>query len=114
MDDRTHYRVKQVIARTKKLNLIREQQLCWGLSASCIVLTVALGGIFRAVTSGLPLSPPTVGGYGAVLLWSGADAYVLTGVLAFTAGVIITVICLRAQKKKRQGGKNSDEKQEKD
>jgi hypothetical protein len=34
-------------------------------------------------------------GYGAMLVNSGAGGYILAGVIAFMAGVIITVLCVR-------------------
>ena len=44
---------------------------------------------------------PTVNdGYGSVLLRNGADVYVIIGIIAFVAGVIFTVICIRFRDRK--------------
>ena len=44
---------------------------------------------------------PTVNdGYGSVLLRNGADVYVIIGMIAFVAGVIFTVICIRFRDRK--------------
>lgn len=112
MTDRTQYRMKAVLARSKKLRRRRERWLLFGLLTSCLLLTVSLAGTIGASTSGLPLAIPTMGEFGAVLLWGKADGYVLTGVLAFTAGALITTLCFRVQKKKQRRGKTAEEKQE--
>lgn len=39
-------------------------------------------------------------GYGSVLLRNGADVYVIIGIIAFVAGVIFTVICIRLRDRK--------------
>ncbi|MEG0839831.1 MAG: hypothetical protein RSF33_08530 [Hydrogenoanaerobacterium sp.] len=100
MNDRTQYRVEQVLVRAKKLCLKREKHLLKGMSAMCLLLTISLVGAFGAVTSSLLPGTAEIAQFGAVLLWNGASAYVLIGVLAFTAGVAVTVLCLRMQRKK--------------
>ncbi|MEG2421682.1 MAG: hypothetical protein RSB55_09025 [Oscillospiraceae bacterium] len=94
MDGRTEYRIKRVLARTKKLRHQRERRLLGGLSALCLLLTVGLAALFGAVTVGIPYGSPVTGTYAAVLLHEGAGGYVLVGVLAFSIGALITVLCL--------------------
>lgn len=61
-------------------------------------LTVCMGILLQmAHVSGIP----TVNdGYGSVLLRNGADVYVIIGIIAFVAGVIFTVICIRFRDRK--------------
>ena len=61
-------------------------------------LTVCMGILLQmAHVSGIP----TVNdGYGSVLLRNGADVYVIIGIIAFVAGVIFTVICIRLRDRK--------------
>ncbi|MEG1930466.1 MAG: hypothetical protein RR131_04950 [Anaerovorax sp.] len=110
MKDRTQHRVEQVITRTKKLRCQREKHLIQGLSAICILLTVGLMGMFDMVANGLYPGTLITGAFGTALLWGKADAYVLTGVLSFTAGSIITVLCFRMQRKKKHSGETKDKK----
>jgi len=39
-----------------------------------------------------------------MLLYSDAGGYILDGLLAFTAGVVLTVICIRMRKKAKPPG----------
>ena len=61
-------------------------------------LTICMGILLQmAHVSGIP----TVNdGYGSVLLRNGADVYVIIGMIAFVAGVIFTVICIRFRDRK--------------
>ncbi|MEI3367097.1 MAG: hypothetical protein V8R59_16320 [Enterocloster sp.] len=47
-------------------------------------------------------------GYGTVLLRNGADLYVTIGIASFTAGVVMTIICIRWRKK---NGHTSDKEE---
>lgn len=40
--------------------------------------------------------------YGTILLGAGAGGYVLAGVLAFMAGVVVTVLCIRHRKRREE------------
>ncbi|MEG1584810.1 MAG: hypothetical protein RR361_07130 [Anaerovorax sp.] len=112
MNNRTQYRIEQVIVHTQKLRRQRENYLLKALSTSCLLLTISLVGAFGVLTRGFPPGRPAMGTFGAVLLWGEADAYVVTGVMAFTAGVFITFLCLRFQSKKKHSSENTDKKQE--
>ena len=61
--------------------------------AVCLVLLIAGEGI-----SGTAMFPGEFSG--ATILFEGVGGYVLAAILAFTLGVIITVICLKNRKKK--------------
>jgi len=81
------------------------------LAAICCVLCVCLAGLFRVQTDGGGASyMPEL--YGSALLYSGAGGYVLAGVLTFTAGVVVTVLCIRKQEK--NGGKTAMRKEKPD
>ncbi|MEG2407097.1 MAG: hypothetical protein RSB05_08495, partial [Clostridiales bacterium] len=94
---------------TKKIRRNKEHHLMGALTIISLLLTVGLGVIFSTVAKGLPMGTAEIQGYGAILLWGAADAYVLIGVLAFTAGAIITALCIRSQRgKKTQRGNHSN------
>ncbi|NLU24889.1 MAG: hypothetical protein GXW99_09355 [Clostridiales bacterium] len=51
--------------------------------------------------------------YGSILFGANEGGYVLAGVLAFMAGVITAVFCIRAQKKKKYLKQGEEEENEK-
>ena len=63
---------------------------CAGL-ALCVVLLIFSEGAARGGTAGEYT--------GAMMLFENAGGYVLLSILAFMAGVIITVLCIRYRKK---------------
>ena len=62
----------------------------------CILLVLCIGSVSRAGAAGMG---PTA--YGAFLLPADAGGYVLTAVLAFLLGVIITLVILKRRNKRR-------------
>lgn len=73
----------------------RRRLLNTALYFLCAVLTAGLylslaGGHEHGLVPGL---------YGATLLSEEAGGYVLVGVLAFAAGVVLTLLCIRQRKK---------------
>ncbi|MEG1578442.1 MAG: glycosyltransferase [Oscillospiraceae bacterium] len=99
MNDRTAYRVGEVLTRTKRLRRQRERHLLEGLSALCLLLTVGLAVAFGGVMRGLPPDTLEAVTFATMLLHEGAGGYVLVGVLALVAGVMITMVCLWRHKK---------------
>jgi hypothetical protein len=73
------------------------------------MLCVSLAGMFARMTDGGGTGH-VPGMYGSALLYSSAGGYVLAGVLAFTAGVAVTVICIRSRKKQDKKDKNREDK----
>lgn len=89
----TAERIKRVKLRVRRLQRTSESRLISALSVLCIILSLSLVGIIGAMLGG---SRGIVSGlYGTMLLYEGAGGYVLVGVIAFVAAVIITTLCLR-------------------
>ena len=91
-------RVEALHARMLARQRLRERRTNSALAAGCAGLTLCLmllifdgGTAHRGGTTGLYT--------GAAMLFTGAGAYVLTALLAFMAGVVLTVI-LRKQTEK--------------
>ena len=87
--------------REATLRIRRQRQGIGELSALSMLLTVALALCFTTVRGAAPTSTAQTG-YGSILLGEGAGGYVLAGVLAFMAGVIITVLCIRWRRKQNK------------
>ena len=104
-DTATRVRLAQQCARTRRRK--REQRKTQGLFVVCMALLGSLLGTLNAVRS--PEPPALEGLYGAMLLHENAGGYVLVGVTAFTAAVVITVLCIRY----RERTKKHDAEQEK-
>ena len=77
------------------------------LGTACFALLAALTWAVSGAT-GLESSAVTGAG-GAMLLYEDAGGYVLVGVIAFAAAVVITVACVRLrEKEKRKHRKEED------
>lgn len=104
----TEARVRMVKKRALQKRRRREKRALWSLSALCLLLSVSLTGVMGAVTgSG---RPAVLALYGAILLHEDAGGYVLVGVIAFAAAVVITALCVHMREKQRQ--RNNAEKAE--
>lgn len=77
--------------------------LCFALA---VALTAALGAVMEAENAVL------FGASGAMLLYENAGGYVLVGVIAFTAAVVITVACMRYREKLRRKTQTKEESEE--
>lgn len=85
----------------RRMNVLRnryDRRILGGMKVLIAGLTVCMGILLQmAYVSGIP----TVNdGYGSVLLRNGADVYVIIGMIAFVAGVIFTMICIRLRDRK--------------
>lgn len=85
----------------RRMNVLRnryDRRILGSMTVLIAGLTVCMGILLQmAHVSGIP----TVNdGYGSVLLRNGADVYVIIGMIAFVAGVIFTVICIRFRDRK--------------
>jgi fructose-specific phosphotransferase system IIC component len=91
-------RIRLAKQRAEELRRKRERRPLRGLSAMSIMLLISLTGAICALSGERPGAVP--GLYGATLLNDDAGGYVLAAVLAFMAGVVVTVMCLRYRRKK--------------
>ena len=94
----TEERVLALHARMDALRRVRERRKTGAIGAASLVLTICL---ILLVFSGGGLHPGgAVGLYsGATMLFEGAGAYVLIAIIAFMAGVIVTVVLIRNREK---------------
>ena len=90
-------RIKALHARVAALQRQRERQKTRAIGAASIVLSVCL--LFMVFNSGI--HPGGAAGLysGATMLFEGAGPYVLIAVVAFMAGVIVTVAIIKNRKK---------------
>jgi hypothetical protein len=101
----TAERIRLVRQRAGRLRQKREKRSLRTLCALCLILSFALVQAFSWMTRGQ-------GGasvqemLGATLMFEDAGAYVLVGVLSFTAAVTITGLCLRHRYKKAMSRKD--------
>ncbi|MBQ3390761.1 MAG: hypothetical protein IJG57_06810 [Firmicutes bacterium] len=84
--------------RTVQIEKKRERRVTRGLSGAAAVLTIALVAVIHGLTG------PGVGEigesfYGAFRLSQSAGGYVLAGVIAFILGAVVTLVCLKSQKR---------------
>ena len=94
----TAERTARVLDRTRRLRRRWEERLRRALAAVCCALAACLFGAFRALTGGGGTGH-VPGLYGSALLYGDAGGYVLAGVLAFAAGAVVTLLCIRCRKK---------------
>ena len=69
-----------------------------GLSGTAAMLTIALVAVFHGFT-GSGAGEIEESFYGAFLLSQSAGGYVLAGVIAFLLGAVVTLLCIRSQKR---------------
>ena len=91
-------RVQSLHMRMDALRRVRERRKTGAIGAASVVLTLCLmllvfsgGGTHLSGTAGLYS--------GATMLFEDAGAYVLIALIAFMAGVIVTVVLIRNRKK---------------
>ncbi|UKI36776.1 MAG: hypothetical protein L6V93_00405 [Clostridiales bacterium] len=93
-------RMSLVFTRAKKIKYRRETKklnFCKAATALLSVLLLCCTALFPA-----SYKSAAVAGYcGAILLIDGMGGYVLTAVVTFVAATVITVICIKNQKNRR-------------
>ena len=96
----TARRIELVKKRVRENIRRRQRRGIYGLSAVCMLLFAAL-----MQTAGTVIGqgqPAAWDGFGAMLLQEDAGGYVLVGVAAFVAAVVLTVICMRLHEREKQ------------
>lgn len=90
-------RIQALHARVAALQRQRERRKTGAIGAASVALTVCL--LFMVFSGGM--HPGGAAGLysGATMLFEGAGPYVLIAVVAFMAGVIVTVALIRSRKK---------------
>jgi len=95
----TDERIQSLHARMEALRRVRERRKTGAVGGGCIVITVCL---MRLLFGGdISVIGGTAGMYsGASLLFGNAGGHVLVALVAFTAAVITTVLCIRWRSRK--------------
>lgn len=97
MTGKTETRMREIRCRTRQYRKRYETRLLSCLTVCSLFLLAGIGVLFRHVQA--PGIVSVAEGYGAVLLRSGAGAYVIVGIAAFAVGVTVTVFCIRLKNK---------------
>ena len=97
MTGKTETRMREIRCRTRQYRKRYETRLLSCLTVCSLFLLAGIGVLFRHVQA--PGIVSVAEGYGAVLLRSGAGAYVIVGIAAFVIGVTVTVFCIRLKNK---------------
>ena len=90
-------RIQALHARVAALQRQRERRKTRAIGAASVVLSVCL--LFMVFSGGMHSGGVTGLYSGATMLFAGAGPYVLIAVVAFMAGVIVTVALIRRRKK---------------
>ena len=103
----TARRVELVKRQIRKNTRRRQKRDIGRLSAVCMLLFAALMQAAGTVVG--PGQPEAWGVFGAMLLREDAGGYVLVGVAAFTAAVVLTVVCMRLHEREKQKRKHEED-----
>ena len=103
----TARRVALVKQRVRENTRRRQRRGIYGLSAACMLLFAVLTQAAGTVVG--PGQPEAWGVFGAMLLREDAGGYVLVGVAAFAAAVVLTVVCMRLHEREKQKQKHEED-----
>ena len=103
----TAKRVALVKQRVRENTRRRQRREAISLSAACMLLFAVLTQAAGIVVG--PGQPEAWGAFGAMLLREDAGGYVLVGVAAFAAAVVLTVVCMRLHEREKQKRKHEED-----
>ena len=103
----TARRVELVKRQIRKNTRRRQKRGIGRLSAVCMLLFAALMQTADRVVG--PGQPEAWGVFGAMLRREEAGGYVLVGVAAFAAAVVLTVVCIRLHEREKQKRKHEED-----
>ena len=104
----TTERVRRVKQTALRLIQKRERTALRRLGTLCTVLALGLTGALAHFIGGPP-GAAVQGAYGATLLSDSAGGYVLVGIAAFAAAVVLTVVCMRLHEREKQKQKHEED-----
>ena len=104
----TTERVRRVKQTALRLIQKRERTALRRLETLCTALALGLTGALAHFIGGAP-GAAVQGAYGATLLADSAGGYVLVGVAAFAAAVVLTVVCMRLHEREKQKQKHEED-----
>ena len=93
MNGITEIRMRKIQSRTRQYRRRYEWREISCLTVCSLFLLAGIGILLGHIQE--PGISSVAEGYGAVLLRNGADLYVTIGIASFTAGVVMTIICIR-------------------
>lgn len=103
----TAKRVALVKQRVWENTRRRQRRGIYRLSTACMLLcTVLMQAAGMIIGKG---QTATRGVFGTMLLREDAGGYVLVGVAAFTAAVVLTVVCMRLHEREKQKRKHEED-----
>lgn len=109
MTGRADIWTKEIHRRTQRYRQKYEKRILSFLAVFSLLLLSSIGALLQRVqTGGISCVEK---GYSSVLLQEGAGGYIVIGLAAFTAGVVLTVICIRYNRK-RSGRKPEPKERE--
>ena len=103
----TARRVALVKQRVRENTRRRQRHEAISLSAACMLLFAVLMQAADALIA--PGQTAAWGSFGAMLLREDAGGYVLVGVAAFAAAVVLTVVCMRLHEREKQKQKHEED-----
>ena len=103
----TAKRVVLVKQRVRENTRRRQRRGIYGLSAACMLLFAVM--MQAADVFAVQEQTAAWGVFGAMLLREDAGGYVLVGVAAFTAAVVLTVVCMRLHEREKQKRKHEED-----
>ena len=106
----TARRVVLVKKRAREIRRRRQRREVGSLSALCVLLLAALMRTADTVVG--PGMAAAQGSFGAMLLRQDAGGYVLVGVVAFAAAVLLTVVCMRLHERDKRKENITEKKEE--
>ena len=106
----TARRVVLVKKRAREIRRRRQRREVGSLSALCVLLLAALMRTADTVVG--PGMAAAQGSFGAMLLRQDAGGYVLVGVVAFAAAVLLTAVCMRLRERDKRKENITEKKEE--
>ena len=103
----TARRVALVKQRVRENTRRRQWRGIYGLSAACMLLFAVM--MQAADVFAVQEQTAAWGVFGAMLLREDAGGYVLVGVAAFVAAVVLTVVCMRLHEREKQKQKHEED-----
>ena len=105
----TARRVVLVKKRAREIRRRRQRREVGSLSAVCMLLAALMRTADTVVGPGMAAAQ---GSFGAMLLRQDAGGYVLVGVVAFAAAVLLTAACMRLHERDKRKENITEKKEE--
>ncbi len=100
----------EIMDRGRRIRRTQERMKTAVLSAATLFVAALLAGSYARFTESVVSENPQTR-YGALLLPGAAGGFVLAAVIAFAAGVTVTLLCVRRRKKDAEAFRDRDAKE---